>query len=314
MNDPIQHSNPPVEISQDIEPVAGNGNVDPALSDTNFGPQDDDETHMNIRSTTTRVPSPNERRDFRAFHSQQEKESNKENEPSLSIQGQLRAAARPKKRTIFDSQPDAQRIEFESQPGPSSIPQPPTRKRDRGSSPVSEDEGFEVDTRVPQSSLSNRRIGARAAGKPSPQKRARIAEPPTARTQSLVKRQPTPIIQSPQSSASRQRSTPAEEGLPSRSQSYMEANRRAKEKTQQQVAVRPAQRRRPWSAEEIEHLQALIEEVGTSWSRIKSIDDDLEGNKVFQGRDQGALKDKARNMKFDMLKCVLYVLLAPRLS
>lgn len=58
--------------------------------------------------------------------------------------------------------------------------------------------------------------------------------------------------------------------------------------------------RKAWSDEETGTLLDLIEEHGTSWRLLKEIDDN--NHKILQGRDQVALKDKARNMKLDFLK------------
>lgn len=81
------------------------------------------------------------------------------------------------------------------------------------------------------------------------------------------------------------------------SQVYNLANSAAKQMT----ALQPKapQTRRPWSEQETERLLELIEEFGTSWKQLKSQD---EKDGVLDYRDQTALKDKARNMKFDFLK------------
>ena len=60
------------------------------------------------------------------------------------------------------------------------------------------------------------------------------------------------------------------------------------------------QNRTKWSPAEDDRLISLIEEVGCSWARIKKLDAD-SGN-ILELRDQVALKDKARNMKYDFLK------------
>ena len=68
------------------------------------------------------------------------------------------------------------------------------------------------------------------------------------------------------------------------------------------VALQPrkTQSRKPWTDEETETLIQLIEDEGISWSRLK----DKDKKKILKHRDQVALKDKARNIKFDFLKCV----------
>lgn len=58
--------------------------------------------------------------------------------------------------------------------------------------------------------------------------------------------------------------------------------------------------RKAWTDDETGTLLDLIEEHGTSWRLLKEIDD--HGHSILRGRDQVALKDKARNMKLDFLK------------
>ena len=65
--------------------------------------------------------------------------------------------------------------------------------------------------------------------------------------------------------------------------------------------------RNPWTAEEVEALTDYIENLDCSWAEILRRDKDEAG--ILQARDQYALKDKARNMLFDWLKCVEYPLL-----
>lgn len=66
-----------------------------------------------------------------------------------------------------------------------------------------------------------------------------------------------------------------------------------------QASSKQPQKRNPWSTVEVDQLQWLITLYGTSWSVLKKKDVD-RGNKL-EGRDQVALKDKARNMKADYL-------------
>lgn len=58
--------------------------------------------------------------------------------------------------------------------------------------------------------------------------------------------------------------------------------------------------RKAWTDDETGTLLDLIEEHGTSWRLLKEIDDN--SHSILRGRDQVALKDKARNMKLDFLK------------
>ncbi|KAI9749922.1 MAG: hypothetical protein M1815_002115 [Lichina confinis] len=63
--------------------------------------------------------------------------------------------------------------------------------------------------------------------------------------------------------------------------------------------VQPVQTRKPWSAEATQRLIKYIEDdrYQTSWAKIEHAQDPL-----LKGRGQVALKDKARNIKFDYLK------------
>lgn len=63
-------------------------------------------------------------------------------------------------------------------------------------------------------------------------------------------------------------------------------------------AKKKTQSRKAWTDLETETLINLISENGTSWRLLK--EKDVE--KVLVDRDQTALKDKARNIKFDYLK------------
>jgi hypothetical protein len=48
----------------------------------------------------------------------------------------------------------------------------------------------------------------------------------------------------------------------------------------------------------------LIEDYGVSWADLLRLDQEHPDNPKLQQRDQGSLKDKARNMKMDILKYV----------
>lgn len=63
-------------------------------------------------------------------------------------------------------------------------------------------------------------------------------------------------------------------------------------------AKKKTQTRKAWTDLETETLINLISENGTSWKLLK----DKDVGNVLVDRDQTALKDKARNMKFDFLK------------
>ncbi|EED13747.1 MYB DNA-binding domain protein [Talaromyces stipitatus ATCC 10500] len=63
---------------------------------------------------------------------------------------------------------------------------------------------------------------------------------------------------------------------------------------------KPAQIRRNWTVQEDEEFIRLVEEHGTSWSKIKSQDE--LGNRVLLSRKQVDLKDRARNLVMIKLK------------
>ena len=85
----------------------------------------------------------------------------------------------------------------------------------------------------------------------------------------------------------------------SQSQMYNEVNKQSKIVTAMRVE-KPIQKRQPWLRVEEQRLIELIEEYGTSYSFLKDIDYSTGG--ILADRSQVALKDKARNMKFDYLK------------
>ena len=66
-------------------------------------------------------------------------------------------------------------------------------------------------------------------------------------------------------------------------------------------AFRSTQVRVRWSEEETERLMELMQEFGTSWSKIKQADTRFVRH-LLKDRNQVQLKDKARNIKLDFLK------------
>ena len=151
-----------------------------------------------------------------------------------------------------------------------------------GSQDLGQDEGFQQSHNRPSSDRQILQpINKRNAPEPlanmgrSPAKRARFQE--------------TPIGDGDDIQDSQQ--------APRASQVYNLANTAAKQMT----ALQPKepQARKPWTEDETERLLELIEKFGTSWKQLKEEDRDL---RILDNRDQVALKDKARNMKFDFLK------------
>lgn len=87
---------------------------------------------------------------------------------------------------------------------------------------------------------------------------------------------------------------------------YVRANESAK--LNMALGTKPPQKRNAWTGAETDMLHHLITEYGTSWALLKQHDEQVPGGRddetVLGARDQGALKDKARNMKMDYLKYV----------
>ncbi|KAL8892833.1 MAG: hypothetical protein Q9215_000197 [Flavoplaca cf. flavocitrina] len=213
-------------------------------------------------------------------------ESNKENvavpigsEPAPSSQLDLRREASKQKK------PFPKRIAFDSQE---------SEQADVRESPsdISEDEGFQTDTRRVASSKSlntARRNDTDSANGRSPPKRARTG------------RERRVAVEGDNIADFVQRHNAVNAPPPaSQAEIYQLANSKAKER----VALRPkrTQTRKPWSVEEIDRLLELIEEHGLSWSLLKKLDHAHRDGPLLQERDQVALKDKARNIKLDYLK------------
>lgn len=218
----------------------------------------------------------------------------------------------PKPRSFISPQPDARRIDWDegsqegtqreqakTQQSPRQVP----GKRPRPSEPVEEeeeegvsnDEGYENDRRQP--AAADRRRQELNAAK---QAKQRARSPP--------KRSRTEPTES---------SGPADDRATSQSPLFeYDINRQTQNNVRRptQITVRahpkPPQRRREWSLDEETALLTYIEEYGTSWSMIKQIDtgnslsndEECNGPNRLKGRDQVALKDKARNMRFDYHK------------
>ena len=148
---------------------------------------------------------------------------------------------------------------------------------------VTQDEGFEQDLRE----ASNAR---RQAAPPT--KRLRIEEPA-----------PAPRASASTAAAPRAQLDSDDEalfvsGAPSASYTYRAVNALAKDYAR--LAAPRTQARVRWTAAEEDALLAYIRAAGCSWARIKRLD--AGGDRALDARDQVALKDKARNMKFDFLR------------
>lgn len=126
-------------------------------------------------------------------------------------------------------------------------------------------------------------------------KKRRAIKPVVSATRTQPKQAVTAAVQSVGTRSERPRASQSREVVRSASS----------EETQPALLKAPlAQPRtkRPWSEKESAHLLKMMEQYGCSWARLKSIDQQDEN--IFEFRNQDALKDRARNMKIDFLRCV----------
>lgn len=214
-------------------------------------------------------------------HSQNKADFNKENDPQAAALVATTLQQR-QQRSFLDPQPGATRVSFDDT-------QQDTRLDNgalEGGDDESEDGGFATAPRPvttgrkrkapgdsTNTSAKRRQIGSSAAGSSAGTGMFQASEPLSA---SL-------------------------DHIPEDVRPYYAAKEQNKVETARIRAQKPPQRRKAWSIEETGRLQYYIETLGISWSAIKKADD-TSGSQQFVTRDQVALKDKARNMKFDMLK------------
>ena len=233
-------------------------------------------------------------------------DQNKENLP--------KEAEQPRKRSFIEPQANAERVEFDEHGyEPPTEPQRPKKRgrRTRNAAPIPEEEqdpqiedeeaGFEADLRSP-GRADGRRIASGPAFRPAniqpnleeaEEEEEEEEEAPVAR---MAPRAPAtqPKLVSSQVPHKPQHRPPP--GIPS----YDDISDIAKNYTSvfvaQQREAKP-QSRRPWSSESTQRLIGYIGIHGTKWSEIAKLNDPL-----LEGRDQVALKDKARNVKVEYRK------------
>ena len=233
-------------------------------------------------------------------------ESNKENvaiqtrpQPMPGSQTSPRKGPPVRKQQFIDAQPGARRIPFESQePESSVVKRPPLLSAqdlqgEAGGSQidVSEDEGFQQDTRhttlLKRGNITSRDHSTNANGQ-TPYKRPRIEG------------RRIPTEDGDLGNAVQRHNAAHDPPAPSQIETYRVVNSTAKLR----VAMQPKRRqiRNPWSEDETNRLQELIEDFGLSWSFLKDQDKRHKDGPALMERDQVAMKDKARNMKMDYLK------------
>lgn len=198
----------------------------------------------------------------------------------------------PRKLRITDRQPNAQRVEWEDPRFSQDVSSTPRGSKRGHAAAVedddfepapSQDEGFQQDNR-------NLDVAAKRRSKPPgrPPKKTRFSQAQQ-RAQS-----PTENAVATAVNDYNQGGSP----LPSALDVYQATHDRALNVAATQP--KKIQVRKAWTDEETQTLLELIETHGTSWRLLKDIDE--KAGFVLSGRDQVALKDKARNMKLDFLK------------
>lgn len=222
-----------------------------------------------------------------AIVKQRQAESNKENiEMPLSQAEPLPRSGQ--KRRFIDPQPNAERVQWDGLEGSNS--NPPSSQIENISS------GEEFEQLI-------------APTNPSNQRRSKFM-PKHSDSQTVGSQGPSPKKARVQVAGSSSKPQIVPEGAndePPPSQAlinYRIANSRAKERkiVREQKAPKPPQSRTAWSDDETEQLLTLIEEHGISWTLLMHIDEKEGG--LLQSRGQVGLKDKARNIKVDFLRCV----------
>ena len=258
-------SSAPAKIQED-QPITG-GNDDDGMPHANdddvvLGDQGEDDDELSYQ--TQQIQVDNAERVMRSKESR-DAESNKENQAEPS-----QPRSRP---SLLDAQPGAERVHWD----------------------ISQDEGLQLrrsNLERPVLQQINKRNAPEASGtthlSQSPPKRPRVENDSV--NDNSEQRQET--VEQGQNVEAEMAQDP-----PRASQVHSIANEAAKRMTATQFKA--PQSRKPWTEEETDQLMDLIGNYGTSWSTLKD-HDGIDG--ILKGRDQVALKDKARNMKFDFLK------------
>ncbi|KAK5108968.1 hypothetical protein LTR62_007683 [Meristemomyces frigidus] len=239
------------------------------------------------------------------------------------FQDMQRQNAKKGKGRFIDPQPDAQRIEFDSQPSPqrtarlvkpsassAAAPQASGSRKRRAEDEAeledfepTQDEGFEVDTRGNAAANARRRTAPASTSAAPPRQL-----PPTTNNIPPRERTPTP------SPSKRARKNPgstippplppttASTGDVPKSELFTLAKTMAKHSRVVSLLSKPVQVRRPWTKAEENQLSALIEEHGSegvSYATLKAKDAQEGG--LLHGRGAEDMRFKARNMKVTWL-------------
>ena len=219
---------------------------------------------------------------------------------STAQRSSQRQALGPRKLQYIDRQPSAQRVEW-AEPGFSQDVPSSSRgvKRNHAAADEddvepdpSQDEGFQQDNR-------NQDIAAKRRSKPAG---ARATARKTSQQQRAPKKARMTQVENQDGDNDVETAVNDYNNAGSPPESSLGVYQSSKSRALAVTASQPkkVQVRKAWTDEETGTLLDLIEEHGTSWRLLKEIDDNNQG--ILRGRDQVALKDKARNMKLDFLK------------
>lgn len=248
--------------------------------------------------TQASVASPRKTQLLQAQLSKLRRESNKENVNA--------GPSRRQPQSFIDRQAGARRIDFDSQ----EVEPDPRPVRKRLAPPVDdEDDDFEEDTRPHQRPR-------RATPQPSQQRSNTIQGPDDADAGTGLGAEDEDEVQeqlnrqlvsnaSRQTQASRRGRSPnhAPVRTVSRAEAYENINQHAKARTMSTIRRHAfTQTRQPYSREEIDRIIKLVEDYGTSWSLIKTMDEKHPDGPELSHRSQVDIKDKCRNMVMDFYK------------
>ena len=193
-------------------------------------------------------------------------------------------------RSFLNHQVGAKRVNFDDPSQPSSS----AARRDRLPPSPSQDDGFQTQEDIPR---RNRDV-------PQSRKRRRDADSERG-SQTRRPLQPVRLATAPRRSEDH---LDQEEEDIRETQEYPIVSQMAREVTRSQQVKSGRRQRHPWTEREVRYLKRYIEEHGCSWALI--LRNDKDGRNVLQNRDQYALKDKARNMRFEYEKFVIQSLIA----
>ena len=227
------------------------------------------------------------------LQSQREAESNKENLSGASERGEHTAAHQVMTQVTFpsakprfiDPQSNAERVNFESEA--ESIPQ----KGDEDTNHSNEIDEIRSDEGYQQ---NNQPLVEHYVAHDGPSQKSKV------NSKSKSVKAGSSLATKIQRVSSRENDATREQAPePSQISNYKLVQTQAKLITAFPQPKR-VQVRKAWTEEETSTLIDLIGQYGTSWKVLKDYDD--KHNKVLHHRDQGGLKDKARNIKVDYLK------------